>query len=126
MLILIAAVLWSSLAIVILLLTIRQFRVIVRLQILAEAPATLPPLSVIVPVRNEAVNIERCLAALLAQDYPDLEIIVVDDDSTDGTVDIVKRVVADDPRVRVVVAEKPAQGWKGKPNACWCGTDRKS
>jgi chlorobactene glucosyltransferase len=90
---------------------------------LAETPPNLPRLSVIVPVRNEAINVERCLTALLAQDYPDLEIIVVDDDSRDGTADIVRRVAAGDPRVKVIAAQPLAPGWKGKPNACWCGTE---
>lgn len=123
MVILIASIVWSCLAIAILLFTVRQFRVIERLKLLANPPATLPPLSVIVPVRNEAVNVARCLTALLAQDYPDLEIIVVDDDSRDGTVDIVRRVAAGDLRVKVISARPLVVGWKGKPNACWCGAE---
>ena len=49
------------------------------------AVAKLPRVSVLVPARNEEANIERCVAALLAQDYPDFEVLVLDDESTDGT-----------------------------------------
>jgi succinoglycan biosynthesis protein ExoA len=58
--------------------------------------------SVIVPARNEEREIGRTLDALRAQDYPHLEIIVVDGDSTDGTVDVVKRHMVEDPRIELV------------------------
>jgi succinoglycan biosynthesis protein ExoA len=58
--------------------------------------------SVIVPARNEERNIGRTLETLRRQDYPNLEIIVVDGDSTDGTVDVVKQHIAEDPRIEVL------------------------
>jgi cellulose synthase/poly-beta-1,6-N-acetylglucosamine synthase-like glycosyltransferase len=58
--------------------------------------------SVIVPARNEERNIGGTLEALRRQDYPNLEIIVVDGDSSDGTVDVVKRHMAEDPRIEVL------------------------
>jgi succinoglycan biosynthesis protein ExoA len=58
--------------------------------------------SVIVPARNEETEIGRTLDALRAQDYPNLEIIVVDGDSDDGTVDVVKRHIVEDPRIELV------------------------
>jgi succinoglycan biosynthesis protein ExoA len=62
-----------------------------------------PPVSVIVPVYNEALFIERCLSALLTQDYPGLfEIICVDGMSEDGTRQIISRIAAGDQRVRLV------------------------
>lgn len=81
-----------------------------------------PLVSIIVPARNEAVNISVCLASLLNSDYPNYEIIVVDDGSKDGTGDIV-RILADhsDGRVLLVQGEPLPPGWLGKPWACWQG-----
>lgn len=81
-----------------------------------------PLVSVIVPARNEAVNISVCLASLLNSLYPNLEILVVDDGSVDGTDDIV-RILVDhsDGRVRLVDGAPLPDGWLGKPWACWQG-----
>ena len=77
--------------------------------------------SIIVPAKDEETNIEAALETLRAQDYPEIEIIVVDDRSTDGTADVVRRVAERDGRVRLVqVAELPA-GWFGKPHAMHVG-----
>ena len=68
-----------------------------------------PPVSVIVPAFNEAVGIERAVRSLAASDYPDLEIVVVDDGSTDGTGDLVEKLGL--PQVRLLRqpnAGKPA------------------
>ncbi|MGH7448350.1 MAG: glycosyltransferase, partial [Longimicrobiales bacterium] len=88
-------------------------------------PADAPLVSIIVPARNEAVNISVCLASLLNSVYPTFEIIVVDDDSSDGTGDIV-RILADhaEGRVQVVDGEALPAGWLGKPWACWQGYRR--
>jgi chlorobactene glucosyltransferase len=84
-----------------------------------------PLVSVIVPARNEAVNISVCVASLLNTTYPAIEIIVVDDGSTDGTADIV-RILADhsEGRVQLVDGEPLPDGWLGKPWACWQGYSR--
>jgi len=80
-----------------------------------------PRVSVIVPARNEEARIGACLATLRAQDYPGLEIIVVDDCSTDRTADLVRQSARDDPRVRLLQGRPPAPGWLGKPHAVWQG-----
>jgi len=80
-----------------------------------------PPLSVIIPARNEARNIEACLGSVLASEYPRLEVIVVDDHSTDGTGEIARRLAADDARLRVVPAPELPAGWFGKQWACHTG-----
>jgi hypothetical protein len=75
------------------------------------------PVSVLLPVRDEAHRIEPCLRALLAQSAP-LEVVVLDDGSSDGTADVVRRVAAGDDRVRVVTGTPLTPGWLGKPHAC--------
>jgi len=84
-------------------------------------PARPPRVSVIVPARNEEKNLPRCLESLLAQDYPDLEIIVVDDRSTDGTGALVDAFHGRDGRVRKVVGEALRPGWLGKSHAAHQG-----
>jgi chlorobactene glucosyltransferase len=100
----------------------------VRLAAYSAPPADAAPLvSVIVPARNESVNISVCVASLLNSVYPRFEIIVVDDGSVDGTADIV-RILADhsDGRVQLVQGEPLPGGWLGKPWACWQGYRRAS
>ena len=82
------------------------------------APPEWPFLSLLVPARDEAANIEACLRGLLAQDYPAFEVIALDDGSTDGTAAILARVAATDPRLRVLAGGPPRPGWTGKANAC--------
>jgi chlorobactene glucosyltransferase len=82
------------------------------------APADAPLVSVVIPARNEAHNIARCLRSVLAAEYPSLEVIVVDDHSTDGTAGIARAI---DPRVRVVAAPDLPEGWFGKQWACHTG-----
>ena len=88
-----------------------------------ESTSGLPPLSVIVPARNEEKNIERCVASLLNQSYPEAKyhIIVVDDNSTDATASIVSALQAKHPNLELVRAGLLAEGWSGKNNACWKG-----
>ena len=75
--------------------------------------------SVLLPVRDEADRVHGCLTRLLDQlDVPDLEILVLDDQSTDGTADVVRRAAGDDPRVRLLTGAPPPPGWLGKPHAC--------
>ena len=77
-----------------------------------------PRLSVIVPARNESRTVETVVRTVLASAYPDLELIVVDDRSTDDTAAIVARLARDDPRLRLVHGAELPEGWYGKPWAC--------
>jgi len=97
----------------------------------AVAPETkLPRVSIIVPARNEAEMIEAAVRSLLAIDYPDYELIVVDDRSEDATGEILDRLKAEHDstnygaRLTVVhVRELPA-GWLGKTHAMWSAAQR--
>jgi cellulose synthase/poly-beta-1,6-N-acetylglucosamine synthase-like glycosyltransferase len=66
-------------------------------------PPYLPPVAVVVPAYNEAVGIERAVRSLAVSDYPDFEVVVVDDGSTDGTAEIAERLALE--RVRVLRKE---------------------
>ena len=76
------------------------------LTVLASIPVQddhpLPTVSIVIPARNEERNLEQALESVLALDYPDLEIIVVNDRSTDGTGAILEKMAERDPRLTVV------------------------
>ena len=85
---------------------------------------SLPRLSVVVPARDEGATIGRAVRSLLAQDYPSLEVIVVDDRSSDATAEVLREVAANDGRLQVLrVDELPAR-WLGKNHALWRGAER--
>ena len=83
---------------------------------------TAPPagvrVSVLVPARNEASRIRPCLDSLLKQDYPYLELIVLDDHSTDATAAIVAEYSRREPRLVLIQGEALPSGWTGKAWAC--------
>ncbi|HUU02303.1 MAG TPA: glycosyltransferase family 2 protein [Myxococcota bacterium] len=81
----------------------------------------LPRVSVIIPARDEEANIIACLESLLSQDHADIEIIVVDDGSSDRTADLVARMSRQDYRVRLVRSGDLPAGWTGKCNAAYQG-----
>jgi chlorobactene glucosyltransferase len=82
------------------------------------APVDASSVSVVIPARNEARNIERCVRSVLSTTYPSVDVFVVDDHSTDGTGEIARRIASEDPRVRVVSNEPLPDGWFGKQWAC--------
>jgi chlorobactene glucosyltransferase len=104
-------------------LTLWRFRDSQRLDAYPAAPpANALLVSVIIPARNEAHNIGRCLRSVLATAWPRVEVIVVDDHSTDGTGTIARRVAAEHGvDVRVIPAPDLPDGWFGKQWACHTG-----
>jgi len=85
----------------------------------ALAGESLPRVSVLVPARDEAHTIEACLRCVLANRGVDLEVMVLDDRSADGTAEIVNRLAQEDRRVRSVSGQAPPAHWCGKQYACW-------
>lgn len=84
-----------------------------------RAPEPLPPVSVLIPARNEERNIVPCLESLLRQDYPQFEIAVLDDDSRDATHALVEGLVATSGgRLRLLRGAPLPPGWLGKHWAC--------
>jgi len=83
----------------------------------SPAPLGVCRVSVLVPARNEETNIEGCAQSLLAQDYPNFEVIVLDDASEDRTAEVV-RALAADPRLRLLPGAPLPVGWLGKNWAC--------
>jgi len=77
-----------------------------------------PRVSILVPARDEEAKIARSVEAALSSRGVDLEVVVMDDHSTDRTVEIVQAIAAKDPRVRVEHAPDLPSGWSGKPHAC--------
>ncbi len=83
------------------------------------AAGTAPRLSIIIPARNEELAIARSVTAAASQAYPDFEVIVVDDDSTDATPRILASLRDDfSPRVSIHAGKPLLPGWVGKCNAC--------
>ncbi len=77
-----------------------------------------PLVSAVVPMRNETDVIAEAVKSLLRQDYPNLEIILLDDQSTDDTAKVAERAAGNDPRLKILHGEPLPAGWLGKPWAC--------
>jgi chlorobactene glucosyltransferase len=102
--------------------TIRVFRNLYylrRTQYLACNKQSNPSVSVLVPARNEADNITQCLESLAQQDYPNYEILVLDDQSTDNTLELIQHLALTYPQIRILHGKSsPPTDWNGKSYAC--------
>lgn len=78
-----------------------------------------PRVSILVPARNEEGNIAKCVQSLLMQDYPNYEVVVLNDGSEDGTAEVLSTMANTDERLRVIESVDPLpEGWTGKNWAC--------
>ncbi len=84
----------------------------------------MPSISIVIPARNEERNLEHALQSVLGLDYPDLEIMVVNDRSTDGTGDILEKLAKDDLRLTLLHIESLPEGWLGKTHALHKGAQQ--
>lgn len=87
-----------------------------RLADFSAPPTTLPKVSILIPARNEEQTLPILLPSLLAQDYPNLEIIVLNDHSTDSTQAVLETHASS--VLRIIQGQELKTGWRGKPNAC--------
>ncbi len=114
----------ASLALFVILLILRdwpRFKRLPALDSMAQ-PASQPRVTIIIPARNEEINIGRCLQGALSQTYPRVDVVVVDDGSTDATPRIIAGMQERHPDNLHAVSGRPLpQGWVGKCNACLHG-----
>jgi len=80
-----------------------------------------PLVSVVVPARDERRNIASCVQSILAGRYRNIEVVVVDDRSTDGTADVTREIARGDARLTLIETPPLPDGWFGKPWACATG-----
>ncbi|MFI5359306.1 MAG: glycosyltransferase [Halanaerobiales bacterium] len=99
-------------------LLIVQFINFFSLRKLGHFPAVedYPFVSILVPARNEERNIERCVRSLLQQDYPNYEILVLDDESEDRTWEILSNLARDNKKLHIFKGNPLPEDWIGK---CW-------
>lgn len=81
-------------------------------------------LSVLVPACNEEATVEKAMRSLLALDYPDVEVIAVDDRSADRTGAILDRLAEEYPRLKVIHVRHLPPGWLGKNHALQVAADQ--
>jgi len=115
---------WAGLVLLLLSRALRQFAAHRKSALeVISSPAGLAAVSIIVPVRNEIDNIAICLTGLKAQTglTAASSIIIVDDDSDDGTRAFAEREATPGSPVRLAIAGPLPEGWTGKPHACWRG-----
>jgi chlorobactene glucosyltransferase len=101
---------------VLFLIEISNYRALRRIESFSK-PDSGPLVSILIPARNEEMNIEKCVNSVLAQDYTNFEIIVMDD-SEDATPQIVAEIASREDRLRLIRSAKLPSAWSGKNWAC--------
>jgi len=103
--------------VVLLIVTLTNLRYLRRLHSYTFPPSW-PRFSVLIPARNEEENIGDCVAGLLAQDYPNMQLVVLDDNSTDRTWEILQQFAQEDTRLKLIKGKPLPDDWLGKHWAC--------
>ncbi len=98
-------------------LAVRNSALVLKVDSPLVAPENAPKVSVMVPAKDEEDSIEECVRSLMDLNYPDYEILIVDDRSIDRTPEIVQELAEEDERVRLIQIKKLADGWTGKNHA---------
>ena len=105
-----------------LLFMIKSITISPKLEFIENIEKKFPKISIILPARNEEKFIRHCIDSLLKQDYPDFEIILVNDESTDKTLEIMKEFEKSYPaKIKVVNVTHRDENWIGKNWACYQG-----
>lgn len=86
--------------------------------------STNPKVSIIIPVRNEEETLEAAIRSRLKDHYPNREMILIDDRSTDRTPDIIKKISSENPCIRSITITSLPEGWLGKPHALMRGLEQ--
>ncbi len=89
-----------------------------------QIPQPPPNVTIIVPAKDEGERIRQCLSSVLAQDYPQFDVLAVDDRSGDDTGRIMDEMAAADPRMKVLHIDELPVGWTGKNNALFRAASR--
>ncbi|HEX6294409.1 MAG TPA: glycosyltransferase [Nitrososphaeraceae archaeon] len=101
---------------------IKSITISPKLEFIENIEKKFPKISIILPARNEEKHIRHCIDSLLKQDYPDFEIILVNDESTDKTLEIMKEFEKSHPaKIKVVNVTHRDENWIGKNWACYQG-----
>ena len=101
-------------------------RKIFFLRDISSTSETSPSVSIVVAARNEERNIRAALQSLLALNYPQLQLIVVNDRSDDNTGAILDEMAISDPRLEIVHVTNLPSAWLGKNHALWIGSQQAS
>jgi len=113
---------WFIAAFTLLQVVITTLNLIFRADYSSYKSAQQPLVSVVIPVRNEEATIGLLLDDLAQQSYPNLEIIIANDDSTDDTALVVKEKQKHNTSIRMTDAGLSKTDWLGKNHACFCGS----
>lgn len=81
-------------------------------------PVLPPMVSVLIPMRNESQRVGETVRSLLVQDYPNFEVVLLDDQSEDGSAEVAQSVAQGEGRLKVISGESLPEGWLGKNWAC--------
>lgn len=98
---------------------LNNLRLLKRLNIEERRSTGSPSVSVLIPARNESENIEKCVISILKQDYPNFEVIVLDDISEDDTLLKLENIKKRYPQLQIYENDKLPDGWTGKNFACY-------